>query len=162
MNASPLSREEKNAFDLWAEVYDAQSNPLLMLEERHVKRLLPVLEKCDVLDIGCGTGRWLSTFEQLNPASLTGIDSSAAMLKHARQKVAKSTLLYMKDCSNIFSDDDSKDFVLVSFLLSYLENFRGFANECARVIRPGGYVVISDMHPRTARERDWKRNFHYH
>jgi len=162
MDAQTLPKEERNVFDLWAEVYDVQSNPLLMLEERHIRPLLPALDGRDVLDIGCGTGRWLSILEQLRPSSLTGIDSSAEMLRHARRKVSKSTFLYQKDCSKIFSEDASKDFVLVSFMLSYLSDLSSFARECARVIRPGGYVLISDMHPRTAMERGWKRNFHYY
>src|SRR5882724_8310721 len=162
MDAQTLQKAERNVFDLWAEVYDVQSNPLLMLEERHIRPLLPALDGRDVLDIGCGTGRWLSIFEQLRPSSLTGIDSSAAMLKHARRKVSQSTFRYQKDCSKIFIEDASKDFVLASFMLTYLSYLPSFARECARIIRPGGYVLISDMHPQTARERDWKRNFHYH
>ena len=38
-----------STFDLWAEVYDAQINPFLSLEERVVSALLPELEGLDAL-----------------------------------------------------------------------------------------------------------------
>ena len=147
-------------FDLWAQVYDSQSNPLLLLEERHATSLLPSLSGCEVLDIGCGTGRWLSKLELLGPASLAGMDCSSAMLKYAQEKIQATTQLYQSDCSILPSDDVSKTFVLASFVLSYIGDLQAFAQECARVIRPGGWLLISDMHPITAAERGWKRSFH--
>ena len=101
------SKANSSVFDLWAQVYDSQLNPLLMLEERETASLLPVLDDLDVLDIGCGTGRWLSRLENCGAASLTGIDSSSAMLRCARQKLTNATLLYQNLSSNL-SIDDSK------------------------------------------------------
>jgi cytosine/adenosine deaminase-related metal-dependent hydrolase/ubiquinone/menaquinone biosynthesis C-methylase UbiE len=149
-----------SVFDLWAQVYDSQLNPLLMLEERETASLLPPLEGLDVLDIGCGTGRWLSRLESCRTASLTGIDSSPAMLRCARQKVTDTTLLYQNLSSDPPIDNSSKDLILSSFVLSYLDDLQIFALECARIVRPGGCLLISDMHPSTAAERDWKRSFH--
>ena len=42
-------------FDLWAEVYDGQPNPLLALEHRELLQLLPEVRGLDILDAGCGT-----------------------------------------------------------------------------------------------------------
>jgi cytosine/adenosine deaminase-related metal-dependent hydrolase/ubiquinone/menaquinone biosynthesis C-methylase UbiE len=161
-NAAVIDAPKANSsvFDLWAQVYDSQLNPLLMLEERETASLLPALEGLDVLDIGCGTGRWLSRLESLGPASLTGIDSSPAMLRRARQKVADTTLLYQNLSSDLSIDNSSKDLVLSSFVVSYLDDLQIFARECARIVRPGGCLLISDMHPATAAKRDWKRSFH--
>ena len=63
-------------FDLWAEVYDDQPNPLIALEERVLSQLLPPLRGRDVLDAGCGTGRWLDRVAASEPRSLTGVDAS--------------------------------------------------------------------------------------
>jgi cytosine/adenosine deaminase-related metal-dependent hydrolase/ubiquinone/menaquinone biosynthesis C-methylase UbiE len=151
---------ESSVFDLWAQVYDSQLNPLLMLEEREVASLLPPLEGRDVLDIGCGTGRWLNRFEKLGSSSLSGIDSSSVMLQCARQKISDTTLLYQNLSSKFPIEDSSKDFILSSFALSYLDDLEMFGLECARIMRPGGCLLVSDMHPTTAAERDWKRSFH--
>ena len=150
---------DSGVFDLWAQVYDTQSNPLLMLEERSVTPLLPHLSGGDLLDVGCGTGRWLTRLEALSPASLTGTDCSTSMLERARAKIHATTKLEQRDCSTLPGDDASKSFVMASFVLSYLSDLHGFASECARVLRPDGWVLISDMHPDTATQRGWTRSF---
>jgi cytosine/adenosine deaminase-related metal-dependent hydrolase/ubiquinone/menaquinone biosynthesis C-methylase UbiE len=149
----------ESAFDLWSEVYDTQLNPLLMLEERSVLPLLPSLTNGNVLDAGCGTGRWLVRLEDLNPASLMGTDASLAMLARCRKKVSLPTRLHLSHCSVLPVSTASQTLILSSFVLSYLDNLASFADECARAIRPGGTLILSDMHPETAEDRGWKRSF---
>src|ERR1700751_5355241 len=72
-----------DVFSAWADIYDRQQNPLLTLEERYLLRLLPNLQGRDVLDIGCGTGRWLVQLSRLKPRSLHGVDPSPKMLSQA-------------------------------------------------------------------------------
>jgi cytosine/adenosine deaminase-related metal-dependent hydrolase/ubiquinone/menaquinone biosynthesis C-methylase UbiE len=159
MAASP-DQMDSCVFDLWAQVYDAQSNPLLMLEERRSIPLLPPVSDRRVLDVGCGTGRWLTHLEARDPASLTGVDCSKVMLERAREKVLATTKLERGDCSAPPGEDASYDFVMASFLLSYLKDLQTFARECARILRPDGWLLLSDMHPATATERGWTRSFH--
>ena len=51
-------RELRNtrAFDRLAESYDTYANPLLALEERYLRQMLPNIAGRDVLDAGCGSG----------------------------------------------------------------------------------------------------------
>ena len=50
-------------------------------------RLLPVAEKCSILDLGCGTGLELGEYYALNPsAKVTGIDLSKGMLDALKKK----------------------------------------------------------------------------
>jgi cytosine/adenosine deaminase-related metal-dependent hydrolase/ubiquinone/menaquinone biosynthesis C-methylase UbiE len=153
---------EPNArvFSRWAQVYDAQSNPLLLLEERTAAPLLPPVRAGNVLDVGCGTGRWLGHLEALHPASLTGIDCSIAMLERACAKVLPATKLEHGHSSALPGNEAAYTFVMASFLLSYVRDLQAFALECARVVQPGGWMLISDMHPVTAAEQGWKRSFH--
>jgi ubiquinone/menaquinone biosynthesis C-methylase UbiE len=159
MLATPSCEPTSHVFDLWAQVYDSQPNPLLALEEREAMSLLPSMEGCDVLDVGCGTGRWLSKLEAIGCTSLAGTDCSLAMLQAARAKVSSLVELRESECTDLPWGRSSKTLVLASFLLSYVDDVEMFAKECARVIRPGGWLLISDMHPVTARERNWKRSF---
>ena len=138
VTTASLTPPASGVFDLWAQVYDTQSNPLLMLEERSVAPLLPHLSGGDLLDVGCGTGRWLTKLEALNPASLLGTDCSASMLERARAKTHPTTKLEQRECSTLPGTNASKSFILASFVLSYLDDLRGFASECARILRPGG------------------------
>ena len=56
---SPLSPAPQEVFDSWAQVYDVQANPLLSLEQRLLGPMLADVRGLDILDAGCGTGRWL-------------------------------------------------------------------------------------------------------
>jgi cytosine/adenosine deaminase-related metal-dependent hydrolase/ubiquinone/menaquinone biosynthesis C-methylase UbiE len=158
MSPSISAEPSATLFDRWAEVYDAGSNPLLMLEEQMLPPLLPSIEGRHVLDVGCGTGRWLAHLDALQPASLIGTDSSAAMLRRARAKTATARLL-RSDASTHPVPDGSQDLILSSFVLSYLNDLPAFAAECARALKPGGWLLVSDMHPDTALERKWTRTF---
>jgi cytosine/adenosine deaminase-related metal-dependent hydrolase/ubiquinone/menaquinone biosynthesis C-methylase UbiE len=157
--ASP-AQSDAGVFNRWARVYDAETNPLLLLEQRYAAPLLPSIRGGNVLDVGCGTGRWLTHLETLRPASLTGIDCSTAMLKRAREKVLPATKLEHGHSSALPGKDASYTFIMASFLLSYVKDLQAFALDCARIVRPGGWMLVSDMHPVTAAERGWKRSFH--
>jgi cytosine/adenosine deaminase-related metal-dependent hydrolase/ubiquinone/menaquinone biosynthesis C-methylase UbiE len=157
--ASPAP-PDAGVFNRWARVYDAQTNPLLLLEQRNAAPLLPSVRGGNVLDVGCGTGRWLKHLETLHPASLTGVDCSRVMLERAREKVLPTTKLEHGHSSALPGEDASYTFVMASFLLSYVKDLQAFALECARIVRPGGWMLVSDMHPLTAAERGWKRSFH--
>ena len=151
----------QGAFDLWAEVYDEQPNPLLALEERHLFSCLPSFPMRNVLDAGCGTGRWLGKLIEYSPALLIGIDRSSEMLSRARTKLGEHAQLHQGECTALPVADASVDFLLSSFVLSYVQNLKAFAQECGRVARAGATIVISDMHPKTAVKHKWKRAFHW-
>jgi len=157
--ADSQAQPDSTVFSRWAQVYDTQSNPLLLLEGRTAASVLPPLHGGNVLDVGCGTGRWLTHLETLHPASLLGIDCSKVMLQRAREKVLSTTKLEHGHSSALPGKDASYALVMASFLLSYVKDLPAFALECSRVVQPGGWVLISDMHPVTAAEREWKRSF---
>lgn len=149
----------KEAFSAWADVYDLQQNPLLMLEERYLLRLLPTIKGRDVLDVGCGTGRWLARLSRLNPKSLHGVDFSAEMLSKAASRHIPDTQLSLASCSELPVESANVDVLLASFVLSYLDDLGKTAREFARVIRPEGNLILTDMHPETAAGLHWKRAF---
>jgi cytosine/adenosine deaminase-related metal-dependent hydrolase/ubiquinone/menaquinone biosynthesis C-methylase UbiE len=146
-------------FDAWAAVYDTQPNPLLSLEQSVLPALLPDIQGLDVLDAGCGTGRWLSLFEPLRPRTLTGVDVSSEMLAVARSKLSRTCDLKTGACEALPVEDESADVLLVSFVLSYVGDLEAFAAEADRVLRPGGTLLVSDMHPQTEAALGWKRTF---
>jgi cytosine/adenosine deaminase-related metal-dependent hydrolase/ubiquinone/menaquinone biosynthesis C-methylase UbiE len=157
MTAAAVSPSE--AFDIWAQVYDEQPNPLLLLEQRYLSQMLPDIGGLDVLDVGCGTGRWLQLLASHPPKSLTGVDASAQMLHRAASKLGSTAALRLGSCTALPVQDATSDLVMASFVLSYLENLDTFARELHRVARPGSNVFLSDMHPDTAISCNWKRSF---
>lgn len=149
----------KEAFSAWAEVYDLQQNPLLALEERYLLRLLPNINERDVLDVGCGTGRWLAQLSRLNPRTLHGIDFSQEMLLKAAARRFPNALLSLASCTELPIENACIDMLLASFVLSYVDDLGKAAREFARVIRHEGNLFLSDMHPETAAYLHWERAF---
>src|SRR6516164_4578044 len=74
-------------FATWTAVYDEQVNPLLLLEERYLAALVPDIQGLAVLDVGCGTGRWLTRLAGEGVQRLTGIDPEPGMLERASRSL---------------------------------------------------------------------------
>jgi cytosine/adenosine deaminase-related metal-dependent hydrolase/ubiquinone/menaquinone biosynthesis C-methylase UbiE len=160
LGSSSLSSANSAAFDAWARVYDTQPNPLLSLEERFLKCLLPPIDDKDILDVGCGTGRWLVQLAGLgSPRSLCGIDSSDEMLAVARHKSFSPVSLLHAQLPFLPSPSGSIDLALASFVLSYIPDIDTCARELRRVLRDDADLFIADMHPATASEFGWRRSF---
>jgi cytosine/adenosine deaminase-related metal-dependent hydrolase/SAM-dependent methyltransferase len=146
------------AFDTWADVYDSQPNPLLALEQRHLGPMLPDVRGLDVLDAGCGTGRWLHQLAGRSPRSLLGADISPQMLLLAAAKLGNNCDLRLGTCTALPFNNGVADLVLSCFVVSYVDDLETFAREIDRVARPGTTIFLTDMHPETEASRNWKRS----
>jgi cytosine/adenosine deaminase-related metal-dependent hydrolase/ubiquinone/menaquinone biosynthesis C-methylase UbiE len=154
---SQLSCLTSEVFDRWAPSYDAQPNPLLALEQRVLLPRFGDVRGLDVLDAGCGTGRWLGQLASRSPRSLVGVDISPVMLGLAASKLNHGCELLLGSCTALPVRDATVDLVLSSFVLSYLDDVEGFAMEIDRVSRPGAMIFLTDMHPETEASLQWKR-----
>jgi len=142
----------------WAATYDRDLNPLLALEERRLGSMLPPLAGKRVLDLACGTGRWLAWILSQGATFALGVDFSKAMLAGARVKAGLENRLVRADCRNTPFPAAAFDLVVCSFLLGHLAEFASVAREVARVTAPGGSVYIGDLHPE-AYARGWRTGF---
>ncbi len=102
-------------FDTWANVYDSQPNPLLALEQRLLGPMLPDVRGLDVLDAGCGTGRWLHQLAGRSPRSLLGADISPQMLLLAAAKLGHNCDLRLGSCTALPFSNGVADLVLSCF-----------------------------------------------
>lgn len=157
-DATPAQRNRR-AFNLWSHSYDTQMNPLLMLEERYLTPMLPEIDGRDVMDLGCGSGRWLSHLATRKPHRLHGIDPSSAMLCAASQRKLAGVELFRCSGDATPFADESVDVILSSFVLSYVEDVRRLAAETFRIARKGCDLFLTDMHPETQNRLGWKRSF---
>lgn len=160
--AEPRFRyDSTDPFALWSEVYDEQPNPLLSLEEDFLPHLMPAIRTFDIVDLGCGTGRWLQRLSGGQPGSLTGIDSSREMLARAAAKVGNDAVLLRADCVSAILPAGCADLCLASFVASHVRNLDALARQFAHILRPGGAAFISDVHPGTATALGWTRAFRH-
>ncbi len=150
----------RDGYRLASHVYDAEPNPMLSLEQRFLERLLPPVAGLDAVDLGCGTGRWTAKLALQAPRSLVGVDSSAEMLAQAKRKLGDAAKWVIADCADLPFPRSSADLIICSFLASYVQDLAKFAEQIRRLLRPGGVVFISDLHPATASKLGWRRGFH--
>lgn len=116
--------------------------------EAALLRLLPEGGLGRLLDIGTGTGGLL---EALAPriASGLGIDASRAMLALARARLAREGLAHCTvrqgDMYRLPFPDAAFDTVTLQMVLHYAEDPAAALAEAARVLRPGGRLVVVDL-----------------
>ena len=103
-----------------------------------------------VLDVGTGTGRMLQLFAR-RAARAVGIDASREMLAVARTRLDRVRL---KDCTLRSGDmyrlpwpDDSFDVAVIHMVLHFADQPAHVVAEAARVLRPGGHLVVADFAP---------------
>lgn len=151
-----LSVEE--GYERWAPTYDRSPNPLLHLEERKLAALLPDAGGKCVLDLACGTGRWLQRISVAGAALSAGIDCSAAMLQVAHRKPAIQGRLARANCLRLPFRAAVFDLVVCSFALGHIQDLSSMLRELAAVTKPGADVFVSDLHPE-AYAQGWRPGF---
>jgi ubiquinone/menaquinone biosynthesis C-methylase UbiE len=162
----PSNIEDKGvveAYDIWAENYDAQpGNLMLDLDERLFTKLLANLDLKNkaIADIGCGTGRhWTRIYEQ-NPASLTGFDVSPGMLKKLGDKFPEAKTYVITD--NNFKEiaDDTYDIIVSTLTVAHIEDIEEALQTWCGIIKQQGEMIITDFHP-NALASGGKRTFRH-
>jgi malonyl-CoA O-methyltransferase len=146
------------AYERWAPTYDHAPNPLLAREERYLLPLFVDLHSKRILDLACGTGRWLETLVTRGAKAGVGIDCSSAMLRVARMKNAITTRLARADCESLPFRTAVFDLAICSFALGHIRDLGAMARELARVTKTGADVFVSDLHPQ-AYARGWRAGF---
>src|SRR4051812_6787028 len=147
-----------DGYERWAPFYDQAPNPLLAREERYLLPALNNLHDRRILDLACGTGRWLEKLLSRGASSAAGFDVSPEMLRVAAGKSGLKYRLARATCESLPFRTGAFELAICSFALGHLADFHGMARELARVTRAGADVFISDLHP-DAYVRGWRVGF---
>ena len=101
-----------------------------------------------VADLGCGTGQLAETLAPF-VAHVTAVDASAEMLAAARERLGAASNVEVRqgDLEALPLDTASVDAAILSLVLHYVAEPARALGEAARVLRPGGRLVIIDMMP---------------
>lgn len=144
----------REAYRRWAATFDSGASPILALESRVLDPLMPSVEGRRVLDLGCGTGRWLRWAVERGACGI-GIDLSPEMLRAGHGIGGRIALA---DAMRSPCRDGCADVVISTLALGHLRPIREAMREFARIASAGGWVIVTDFHPDALR-RGWKRTF---
>ncbi len=117
----------------------------------HADRLPPgvpreMVQGRRILDIGCGVGCWLLAFARNGASQLAGLDVIHASLKLSHILAEKEgiapMLLVTGDGARVPFPDQTFDGVFSRLALNYMKSDDAL-REIARIIRPGGWLVLS-------------------
>ena len=101
-----------------------------------------------VLDLGCGTGYLLRTLASHYPDAqqLVGIDAAPEMVKTAKSATRDERLTFaVGNAEQIGYPDATFDLIVSTTSFDHWTDQKAGLNECARVLRPGGRLVLVDQ-----------------
>ncbi|GIK62626.1 MAG: hypothetical protein BroJett018_04200 [Chloroflexota bacterium] len=135
----------QNAYAQWAKTYPAEAhNVLMQVEQTALLDLMPPLQGRQVLDLGCGTGRWGKLALANGAAGVIGLDNSLPMLQAGiLETIAQAEM------SDLPLAPNSIDAILCGLAMGHLTPIamRRAILEMGRVLKSGGMALISDFHP---------------
>jgi phosphatidylethanolamine/phosphatidyl-N-methylethanolamine N-methyltransferase len=132
------------AYARWAPVYDLVFGAVF---NRGRRAAIVAAEQVGgrILEVGVGTGISLPGYSAGN--RIIGIDLSEAMLRKAQRRVAELSLtnvekLEVMDAEHLSFPDASFDVVIANHVISTVPNPEAALDECARMLRPGGEMIL--------------------
>lgn len=119
-----------------------------------VLNLIGDVQGLTIADLGCGAGHYIVELVARG-AHVMGVEGSAELVAQARSRVSPPTKVVHHNLEEPldFLGESSQDGVLCALVVHHLSNRRRFLREMHRVLRPGGWLIVSTTHP-TA---DWGR-----
>ena len=160
-----LQLEPRTAYALWAPSYPARAhNPVMQAEERAMLQLMPTsLQGQAVLDVGCGSGRYMMHARRRGAVHVTGVDLSSPMLRRAATELVaypsgSEAELVQGSVAALPVVDVQADLTICALVIGHLEDLQQSLAELRRVTRPGGTLLCSDVHP-IGHALGWQRDF---
>ncbi|MEI7482823.1 MAG: class I SAM-dependent methyltransferase [Elusimicrobiota bacterium] len=142
-----MGAKTRKIYDLAAATYDAEPNAVLFTETETVLSMLSVGKGDSVLDAACGTGKYV--IETLKTgADCIGLDFSAKMLSAAAAKCPGARFVNHDLMSPPlpFAERAFTKIVL-AHALWHIAAIDELFTDFARLLKPGGRLVVSVTHP---------------
>jgi ubiquinone/menaquinone biosynthesis C-methylase UbiE len=135
-------------YNKWSSIYDQSPNPLIALEEKMTLEFIEDVQGQRALDLGCGTGRYCVLLTKRG-AKVIGVDPSSGMLEQAKEKV--TPMCHFELCHGTVEKmgfpSEYFDLVISALTLSHLPELEPTLGEAVRVLKTGGRMIVSDIHP---------------
>ncbi|UWR75705.1 class I SAM-dependent methyltransferase [Phaeobacter inhibens] len=137
----------ETSYARWAPVYDKTFGAITNVGRRRAVGYVNEHRNGRVLEVGVGTGLSLPLYK--SHLKVTGIDFSEDMLRKAKKRVAENKLHHVEalrqmDARALDFPDATFDTVSAMHVLSVVPDPEKVMGEIARVLKPGGKVVITN------------------
>ena len=148
---TPQEKATAEGYDRWAAFYD-DSDPSTSLDEPFLLRHLRPFPRCRILDLGCGTGRYLRRLTG-SEYRIIGVDLSRNMLARARYQIPGGTNLRLVQASATCLPfrPESFDRVMSGLVVDHVASAERLFDDIAAVLGRGGNAVMAAVHPEMQR-----------
>jgi malonyl-CoA O-methyltransferase len=153
----PIRLPPLASYRLWSQTWESDPSAIVALESRWLSPWLIGLGGKVFLDLSCGVGRWL-VHGRAQGAIVFGTDLCREMLIEAQRKTTLAGRLALADTCRLPFRDRSADVALCALSLGHMTPMESAVAELARVVRRGGFLIVTDFHPDAVRH-GWKRTF---
>jgi ubiquinone/menaquinone biosynthesis C-methylase UbiE len=137
-------------YDSFAAAYSASNDNNLFnayYERPEMIRLAGDVAGLEILDAGCGSGPLMEAL-RAKDAVVSGFDLSPAMVQLARHRLGEDADVRVADLgAPLPYPDHGFDLVAASLSLHYVEDWASALAELRRVLKPGGRLIVSIIHP---------------
>jgi SAM-dependent methyltransferase len=124
----------------------------------------PMIEACgdvrgfEVLDSGCGEGRFSRILVARGAKHVLGVDLCEPMINAARELATGTDLYRIADVQDLsFLDDQTFDLAVSYLNQCDLPDFSANTREVYRVLKPGGRFVVANLHPMRSATGAWQK-----
>ena len=124
--------------------------------KRVVQARFPHLNGEKVLDLGCGYGFFTEYFRSIG-ADATGVDGSEKMIELARERYPLAKFSVMDITKPLAFENNRFDILFSSQVLMDIEDIEFVFSECKRVLKTGGILYYSIVHP-AFYDCDWQED----
>jgi ubiquinone/menaquinone biosynthesis C-methylase UbiE len=137
-------------YDSFAAAYSASNENNLFnayYARPEMIRLAGDVAGLEILDAGCGSGPLMEAL-RAKDAVVSGFDLSPAMVELARARLGEDADVRVADLgAPLPYPDDAFDLVVASLSLHYVEDWASALAELRRVLKSGGRLIVSIIHP---------------
>ncbi|MBU4331751.1 class I SAM-dependent methyltransferase [Patescibacteria group bacterium] len=108
----------------------------------HISRILSPLKINNFLDLGCHSGIFTDKIKKITKANGFGMDISEKVIQHAKNQHPDLNFLCGDIQNGLPFPDQNFDLVTTLDVLEHLPNYNCAVSESARVLKPGGYLLV--------------------
>ncbi len=136
----------KNAYNNWAETYDAVSNKTRDLDAEVIRNILADFNVETTIEIGCGTGKNTEFLVNKTAKKLIAVDFSKEMLSIAKDKNKDEKIMFKQaDITKKWTFGKAQ-LITCNLILEHIENIDFVFQQAAKSLHKKGHFFICEYH----------------